>query len=79
MEAPRLVAERGGLGFRLLQLPRPLVLFLLQGGLLLGLGLGLKAPPTRGPPAVLAAFLHQLCLAHSEQQPGVYCGGILAT
>ena len=40
MEAPLLVAERGGLGLRFLQLPYPLVLFLLQGGLLLGPGLG---------------------------------------
>ena len=35
----------GGLGFWLLQLSHPLVLFLLQGGLLLGPGLGLEAPP----------------------------------
>ena len=79
MEAPFLVAERDGLGFRLLQLPHPLVLFLLQGGLLLGLGLGLEAPPTLSPPAVLAAFLNPFCLAHPKQLPGVYGCGILAT
>ena len=38
-----------GLGHRLLQLPHPLVLLLLHGGLLLGPGLGLEAPPNLGP------------------------------
>ena len=41
----------GGLGFRLLQLPHPQVLFRLQGGLLMGPGLSLEAPPN-----VLAAL-----------------------
>ena len=41
----------GGLGLLLFQLPHPLVPFLLRGGLLLGPGLGLEAPPN-----VLAAL-----------------------
>ena len=52
----------GGLGFRLLQLPHPLVRFRLQGRLLLGPGLSLKAPPN-----VLAALSYHTGTTLSEQ------------
>ena len=52
----------GGLGFRLLQLPHPQVLFLLQGSLLLGPGLGLEAPPN-----VLASLSYHTGTTLAEQ------------
>ena len=52
----------GGLGFRLLRLPHLLVLFLLQGGLLLDPGLSLEAPPN-----VLAARSYHTGTTLAEQ------------
>ena len=53
---------RDGLGFWLLRLPHLLVLILLQGGLLLGPGLSLEAPPN-----ILASLSYHAGTTLAEQ------------